>query len=264
MLKSVFLKTMRDMLIPLAAWAGGMLVLCLWILTLMPSVEDAGLMEYMANLPESVRMLTGNVTDISSWQGYISVEMLGFFAPMMLLSFGIAYGGGLIGSEEDGGTLDLLLSNPIPRWRVVLEKFAALVVFTVVVLVANYVGYMLGALSIDLDIDPVRLLEGTFNLLPITLFFSSLAFCLTCLRRGRGLAIGVSAGLAFVSYLVTALASVGDMPEWSQHLSPWFYYAGTEVLFDGLDWGKAGVLLGLTAALVALGMWGFSQRDLGT
>ena len=53
----------------------------------------------------------------------------------LLAVFAIGAGAALIGGEEAQGTMDLLLSYPIRRWRVVAEKFAALVVATVLIIV---------------------------------------------------------------------------------------------------------------------------------
>jgi len=47
---------------------------------------------------------------------------------LLLLVFGIGFGANTIAGEEEKGTLGFLLTNPVPRWRVVADKFAVLVV----------------------------------------------------------------------------------------------------------------------------------------
>lgn len=265
MFRNVFLKTLRDMRVALAWWAGSMFLLCLWMITLYPSLgNDPGLQSYLENLPDSFKMLVGETITLATAEGFLTIEMYTFFLPLLTLAFALTYSGGFISREEDDGSLDLLLSNPIPRWRVVLEKSAALVVFTLAVLLACYLGFLGGAVLADVEIDSGRLLEGTLNVLPLTLFFSTLVLCITCLKRGRGLAVGVSAGLAVITYFVNGLALTVDIPEWAQKLSPWYYYAGDRVLIDGVEWGHFWLLLGLSALFVAIGTWGFQQRDLGT
>ncbi len=267
MLRCVFLKTLRDMRVALVWWAVGLGLMNLWLVTLYPSIAQAsGLEQYMESMPESFLAMFG-VTDavmITTLGGFLTLELMSAFLPALTLAFGISFGGTLISREEDEGSLDLLLSNPIPRWRVALEKFAALAVFTVLVMLASYLGLAAGVQVADVDGSDIHLLDGAISLSALTLFFGALAFCLTCLKRARGLAIGASAGLAVATFFTTNLGDLAHLPDWSRRLSPWTYYDGGRVLIDGLAWGNIAVLLGLTVLLLALALWGFSQRDLGT
>lgn len=267
MLNSVFLKTLRDMRVPFLWWGSGLLLMNIWIVTLFPSIAQAsGLESYFDAMPESMMAIFGitDVVMISTLEGFLTLELMSLFLPALTIAFGVSFGGSLISREEDDGSLDLLLANPIPRWQVALEKFGALVVFTSLVALASYAGLALGVVIADLDGSSVYLLDGMISIVAITLFFGALAYCLTCLRRGRTLAIGMSAGLAVVTFFTTNLGELANLPEWTQKLSPWHYYDGGRVLIDGLQWGNVWLLFGLTALLIALGAWGFGQRDLGT
>jgi ABC-2 type transport system permease protein len=267
MLRSVFLKTLRDMRVALAWWAGGLGLMDVWFMTFYPAVAGASaLAEYLDQMPESFLAMFG-VTDavlITTVEGFLTLELMSVWLPGLLLAFALTYGGNLISREEDDGSLDLLLSNPIPRWRAALEKFAALVVFTVIVSAASFLGLLAGARLVDVDVSSVHLWDGAISVTALTLFFAALAFCLTCLKRARGLALGTSAGLAVVTFFTYTMGDLAKLPEWVQRLSPWYYYDGGRVLIDGMLWENAAVLLGSTALLVALGVWGFGQRDLGT
>jgi ABC-2 type transport system permease protein len=247
-------------------WSIAMFLLSLYMMTFYPSIEEGSMdmQEYVDNLPDSMKALIGGEIDLSTIEGFLSMELFSFFYPFMLLAFGVTYGASFIGSEEENGTLDLLLSTPIPRWRVVLEKFAALVIFTLLVLAATYAGFMVGAILVDIDeMDAGRILEGTLNMAPLTLFFAALALALTGVRGGRGLALGVVLGLGAVTYLIYSMAEVTDIPLWLQRLSPWYYYDGIEVMKQGLNLGYMGLLVVLTGLLIGVAMWGFERRDVG-
>ncbi|GAB4482154.1 MAG: ABC transporter permease [Anaerolineae bacterium] len=263
MFKSVFLKTLYDMRRGLLWWSLGMFVLCLYLMTLFPALDVPALSSYLETLPESITVIMGGVTDFSTWESYLAAEMYGLMFPGLTVAFALAFGAALISDEEDSGTLDLLLANPIPRWRVLLEKLAALVLFTLVVLVVSFLGYWAGAALADVAIEPARLWWGTFNLLPLTLFFGVLALMLTALRRGRGVAVGVSAGLAVITYFIEGLALVSDMPEWLTKLSPWHYYDGAQALVEGVDPANMALLTGAAVIMLAVALGGFQRRDLG-
>ena len=265
MRSNVFLKTLYDMRRALFWWGLGLFLLSLYYITFYPSMQEssADLQEMLDRMPDSMRALMGGEVDLTSVEGFLSLEAFSFFYPILLLAFAVSYGAGIIGSEEENGTLDLLLATPTPRWRVVIEKFGALVVFTLVALAACYVGFLLGAGIAGIDeLDAARVLEGTLNMATLALFFAALALAITGLRSGgRGLALGVTAGLAAFTYLVYAMGSVSDVPDWLQRLSPWYYYGGNTVMREGVSVGHGALLLGLTAVLVAVAIWGLRRRD---
>lgn len=106
-------------------------------------------------------------------------------------------------------------------------------------------------------------LMGTFNMLPLTLFFAALGLCLVGVRGGRGTAMGITAGLAAGTYLLFSMAALAGIPTWLQQLSPWSYYNGARAIVDGFNVGYMALLLALSVVLVGVSLWGFKRRDLG-
>ena len=94
-----------------------------------PSVRDnPALNKMVESYPEALKASSafgGNV-DYASGAGYLSSELFSFMVPLLLLVAAIGAGARATAGEEERGTLDLLLANPISRRRLVLEKLAAL------------------------------------------------------------------------------------------------------------------------------------------
>ncbi len=268
MFRSVFTKTLYDVRLPLLFWSAGMAALCVWFVSLYPAVgastDSALLTTLMENLPDSIKLLIGSPEFITSFEGFLATKLMNMMLPLLGIGFGLSFGGGMIGGEEDEHSLDLLLANPVPRWRVIVEKYAVLVLFTAIVYAACYAALVLTAAVIGVETDAGRLLAGTLNLTLLVAFFATLTLCISALRRGRGLATGVSLAYAAVTFLTNNLRAIVEMPDWLTYLSPWYYYDIQQVLFEGINWGHVGVLGGLTLLLAVLGVWGFSQRDVGT
>lgn len=129
-------------------------------------------------------------------------------------------------------------------------------------MLAFYLGLVIGTGFITSDnVTAGDLLVGVIDVIPMTLFFAALAFCITGLRSGRGLALAVTIGFAALSYLVDAFAQIADLPAWLQRLSPWYYYGGGLPLQDGLDLSNVVLLLAVALVLVGIGTWGFERRD---
>ena len=139
MLNNVYLKTLRDMRRSMFWWVAGMFVFTLWFVTIFPSIQESNVdfQAYIDSFPESFRAMFGiDQVDFTTLEGYLSMELFSMFYPVLVLAFAVSYGAGLLGGEEESGTLELLLATPTPRWHVMLSKFAALVTFTVIVLLA--------------------------------------------------------------------------------------------------------------------------------
>lgn len=266
MLSNVFVKTLYDMRKSLMWWSIALFLFSLYYMALFPSLKEssADIQSYIDNLPDSMMAMFGGSMDMTTVNGFLAAEAFSFFYPIFLLAFGIAYGVGLMGGEEESRTLEVLLATPTTRWRVVLEKFLALVVFTVVVILAIYLGFLAGAAVSGVDeMNLGDVLMGTFNMLPLTLFFAALALCLVGVRGGRGSAMGITAGLAAATYLLHTMAEVAGIPAWLQRLSPWYYYNGARAIVDGFSAGHIILLLVLSVVLVGVSLWGFQRRDLG-
>lgn len=124
MLRNIALKTLRDRGRALVGWSTGFVLIVLMYAAFYPSVREnaASLDEYIRSLPEGVRGFFGETADISSPTDYIQSELFSTFAPLLFLVFTIGAGSRAVAGEEEGKTLDLLLSRcpsrgGASRWR---------------------------------------------------------------------------------------------------------------------------------------------------
>jgi len=245
-------------------WSVGLIAINFLIILIFPSIEQssAALTEYMDNLPPAMVAIFGDIQEIDTVEGYLGLELFGFFLPALTLGFGIAYGGGVVGSEEDRGTLDLLLSYPISRRSVFTQKFGAIAVFALVVLVTSTFGLLLGIALVDATIDVGNLAGAVLNTGLLTLFFGTLTLALTGVGLKRGAASGIAAGLAAVTFLMNGLAPLAELPDAVRHITPWYYYDASEVLLTGFVPANAAVLVVAIVFLLLIGLLGFQRRDI--
>ena len=264
MLSSVFAKNLYDTRRGLIGWSISILLMNLWIVTFYPAIRDSAsaLDQYLQNMPPAFAALIGGTASFTTIEGFLTVELFTFFWPALTLAFAIGSGAGTIGGEEESGTLDLLLSHPVPRWRLLLEKFAALTVFSGIAIGAGLVGLVLGTLIVDEAIDLGNLGAAVLNIWLLTLLFGTLSLALTGVGLRRGAAAGIGAGVAAISFLINTLAPLADLPESVRRVSPWFYYDGGQALTEGLKLGNVVLLAGLVIAFLAVALVGFQRRDL--
>ena len=264
MLRNVLLKTLRDQRRALLWWGLGLSMLALYIDFFYPSIRDMPELNKMLEAvpPALLKTLVGNITDFTSPVGYLNGEWFFLIAPLLFLIITIGFGSSAIAGEEERGTTDLLLSNPLPRWRVVVEKFAALVIYTAALAFVFWLGLAIGAVAVNMDISLGRLAEATLSVLLLGLTFGALALAIGCATGNRGSSMGLAGAVAVATYFLNSLAPVVEVLEPYRRLSPFYYFIGADPLKNGLNPGHAAVLIGLTAVLLVVALLAFERRDL--
>ena len=263
-LRDVFTKSIHDQWRPVFAWslfAAGMPAL---YVALYPSFGEAKVMqEFIDQLPEAYRALFASTgLDLSTAEGYLNIELFSFVGPLLLLAVGIALGAGATASEEESGTADLLLANPVRRWRVVAEKGAAMLLWTAVVAAAIWVGVAVAAagFGVDLHLERVAAALGACALLGMA--YGGVAMTVGALLARRMAAFAVSLVLAVVAYFVNALAPlITGMEDW-RVLSPFYWYVGNDPLRNGIEpvHALALALVAVAGIVVAALVW--ERRDI--
>ena len=262
----VFAKTLRDQRRALIGWGLGMALLVVLYASFYPSIKGNAeqLNQYMESLPEALRNLIGRSGSITSSTGYLQSEIFSIMGPLLLMILAIGTGARAIAGEEEAGSLDLLLVNPITRRRVVAEKFWAMVVATVGVGVVMWVAIVLVGPPFGLHVSLVNLAAAVIGAVLVAIGFGTWALALGCWLGKRGLAIAVVTSVAVVTYLFHVLAPSVDAVRSLRMLSPFYYYIANDPLRSGLDAVHVVVLLGIAAVGLVVALVAFERRDLTT
>jgi ABC-2 type transport system permease protein len=262
MLRTVFAKTIRDQRRALLWWSLGFVGTVLLYTAFWPTIREnaSQFNDYIAKLPEAVRNLIGG--DYGTPQGYVQAEMFSLLLPVLLLVYAIGAGARAIAGEEESGTLDLLLSTPIRRSRVLLDKLGAMVGASLLLAMLAWGSIVAIGRLFGLTVGLVNLAAAAANLFLLGVAFGSIALAVGAATGNRGMAIGATSGLALVTFIVNTLAPSVPAIKPLRFLSPFYYYADHKPLSNGFNGADIGVLAGIAvvAALVALAA--FDRRDL--
>ena len=265
MLNSILLKTLRDKRRAMLFWGIGLVAMAVLIMMLLPNISAGAeaIEGYLEILPEEMMaVFGGDIADIATPEGFLNAELFFMTTPILFLVFAIGFGAGAIAGEEEQGTLDLLLANPLSRRRVVLEKFGALSIGIIVLAIVYWVGLAVGLALVDESINLLNIAAVCFSAALLGMTFGTLSLAIGCARGKRNLAMAGAGGLAVVTYFLNALAPVVDFLEPFRGVSPFYYYIGGDPLNNGLNLGHAAVLVGLTVVFLALALITFERRDL--
>ena len=264
MLRNVVLKTLHDRGRSLLFWGIGFILLAAILIAFFPVIRDSPFIsEYLESFPEEfLALFAGEVTDYTSPEGFLNGELFFLMYPLLLLVFAIGFGSSAIAGEEERGTLDLLLSNPLNRWRLVLEKFIAMLLCTLLLVIIFWATLAIGGAIIDMGLNLLRLAAVCFSGFLLAISFGTIALAMGCARGKSGLSLGVSGALGVYAYMLNALAPLIDWLEPFQVASPFYYYIDANPLTNGLNSAHAGVLIGLTIVFLVIAIFTFERRDL--
>lgn len=263
-MRSVAAKTLHDRRRGAIGWSVGLALLVAIIAAYWPAVRDSpDIQDFARNLPDAIRALAGG-GDYGTPAGYLSSELFAFMMPLLFLVVAIGMGARAIAGEEERGTIDVLLSAPITRRRVLLEKVTGGLVVLAGLGVVLFASLVVGSAAVDMGIPAGRLAAISAATVLLALPFGALALALSCATGVRGMAAGIASAAAVAAYLLDALAPLVSSLKGYRDLSPFAWYAGDEVLRGGLTAGHAALLAGVAAALVAVAAVALERRDLGT
>ena len=265
MLSSVFRKTMWDRKGGYLWWAIGMLAITGITIAFWPTLEadSDALMELMEGLPEGMLNLFGanEAIDFLTGPGFVNSRVYASVGSFIAIFFAISMGTAAVAGEEDKRTMDMLLANPIPRDRVILETFSAQVVLTTILSAIVWVTLVVFNPILDVGLSIAGVSAASIGMVLLALSFGSLALMIGALTGKRSLAIGVSSGAALATFFVNGLAPLIDSIAWTQKLTPFYWLLGHNPLVNGFQ-AELLVLLAAIVVFVAVAIWGFRRRDI--
>lgn len=258
---SIWVKTASDYQTLLLVTSGAMfLVMGVMLGPMYASLPEETLTAF-DTFPEELIALFGG-GELGTPEGWYTLETFGLMAPLSVILVTAVMSAGALAGEESRRTMGLLLSNPIPRSRIVLEKAVTMVLFGIAVGVATFAGVALGSVLGGLGMSVGNIAATSALQVLVGLVFGSLALALSASVGRTSVALYGAAGAALAFHLLTSLAAINDGLAGIAWLSPFHYYLGSDPLTNGMDWGDAVTLAMLAFALIGLSLVLFQRRDI--
>lgn len=192
---------------------------------------------------------------------FLAVELLHPVVVILITVWAVGRGGAAVAGEIDRGTMELLLSQPVPRSRLILAHFIVDCVTIPAICLSIYAGtqlglYLVGPFVVDysileklppnaralvkkgppeLAVHADRQPAALVNLAALTLALSGLAVFVSSLGRSRTRAVGAAGLGAIVMFTANVL---GQLYEGASAIRPFtaFYYYQPQVVWLKRDW----------------------------
>jgi ABC-2 type transport system permease protein len=238
-------------------------------------------------------MLGGEMVQINDPQSLLSVGYVHPFIITVYCIWAIGRSSGAIAGEIDRGTMELLLAQPIARWKVITTHLAVDIVTIPVLVACMVLGTAAGIHLFDVYgaaapvVGPNRpvvirledFARAAINSAALMFAVSGYTIFLSAIGRYRWRVLGVALGVTLVQFLINILGEVWSPLQALRPLTVFYYYRPQPIIlrlpdqwmvpigrgFSESVWFMAHVVVTLTlvgAVGYLLAIWRFTRRDL--
>ncbi len=241
----------------------GLAVIAMAIITvvLYPSFKES-----LAEVDEAGPLagLVGETGSFSSPEGWAYSQFFAFI-PLLLIIMAVISGSWAFAGEQGQGTMDLLLSQPITRRRLALEKALALTGAVVVVALLTIPGFLVVTPFVDEFTVPVRrICTATVTMLPLSLLFLWFSLWLSAIAPTRAAAATIATAVVVVSYVLHFVGASSDGLLWMQRLSPFYWSDSSPALVGDFKWLRLAAVTVVGLVFLALAVRAFDRRDISS
>lgn len=259
---SLFTKTLYDKRAFIIGWGLGLIFLGFLMMIFYPAFhEDTGLDQLVKSLPPAFQGIIGDLNNLKELPSYVGSQLFEVRIPIFVSILAIILAVGLTVTEEERGQLRMLLALPLSRPRILLTKWLAIVIISLVTTIAVIAGVELGLVVIheSLALD-VLLRVGVMTWL-LTVCLATIVFGIGIATGSRGLTMGLGVLIAVGSFILTTFAKSVDWLQPYENASLLHYFPATTIAKTEIALSDAVVYGVIIIIVLLLGILFFRRRD---
>ncbi len=260
MLNSTIGKTIFTKRWMLLGWFAGMAALVAFTMAFYPSLSKS-FSETINNVPDSLKAFIGNSENYTTVSGYADLQVFFQFSYIVLIAGVILFTGELAGEENDG-TLQTLLAQPISRGKIYIHKLIGSMVVLFGICFSLAFGILITLPLIHGSMSISRLILSVLDEFLIVLLFSSIGYTLGAATGKRAISGAITGALAFTSLLITSLAESVKSLKPIDKFSPFHYFDKPGILLHGPRWSDMILLTVNSLVILVIGFFLFKKRDI--
>jgi len=247
-------------------WGIGMAIYNVYVMALYPSIgEQFGTLLNNMNVDAPLFQMFGDMAGMATFRGFFNLYIMEY-VPLVLAIYAIINGTGALAGEEEAGTLELLLSLPLPRWQIVLIKAVAMMVAVMLIVLISAAAAVITFVAMEAeigttDVTTVDVMVALLYSWPLVMVYMMLALFLGAFLPSRRSAAIVVTVVLIVSFFGNNLAALSGTLETVQPLFPFHYYDGMDILSGQIEQDALLTLLGAIVVFLALAIISFQRRN---
>ncbi len=266
MFKNVYLKNLRDMKNNLIYWAIGITILGFYISFAYNSFAEniEIFQELVSNFPEELVYFLGGSEgiDMSTFAGFLNLEIFGLMGPIMLTVVGINSGTHIVAGELNNKTLEIIMSTSVGKNKYLFQQILVMITRIVVISMILWANFFVFANLFDLELDLKNLTAIIFHLILLSLSIASFSLLIGSITGNKSTTLGLSAGIAVLSYFINSISPMIKGIENLKYISIFYYYKHSEPLINGINLEGVYVMLFISLLFIILSFIAFKYKDL--
>ncbi len=206
---------------------------------------------------------TGGTGDFASYIGFLNLELYSIFF-VLILGIIIAFiAATIISKEIESKTIDLLMSNPVSRSQIIIERFIGLIPMILIINFATMFVVYGVTIAIDESLDFFNLFIAHLYAIPYFLAVIAIALLISTIidekMKSSIFMIAIIVGMFFmeyISHLAKGTENIGLV-------SLTHYYKPYDALkFGNADANGVIVLIGVTIISLIISIIYFDRKDI--
>lgn len=222
-------------------------------------------------------ILGGEAVDLSKTGDLLSVGYVHPLPQTILMIWALGRGAAALAGELERGTMELLVAQPIPRWKIVTTNFMVDLVtiptLAVCMILGTWIGTILVPLHNMIDKHPIDLTpywRGVVLAVAFAFAMSGVTYAISSMGRSRWRVLAWTFGIILAMSILNLLGQLWDtLGPWRPLAIHYYYQPQYAILKDqwtlpvaGMQFNALAVMFGVAGLGYSFALWRFSQRDL--
>ena len=243
----------------------GMFIWGFMITALYPTVRDLqGFADYWDQFPDTLKNLFGgHDVNILKPDGYITLEYYQLFLPIILAAFVLGFVAFCVVKARENGTLEILLTHPIERWKYTLTSFFSMSIGLAILSVVGISSVMFTSVIFGIDISYLGQLKFIVIIYSFILAVGGIGLFASCGLNKAGQIYAVGITVLAGSYLVNFLSNNWSFFKAIDYVFLYHYYDPYGVTTEaGFHWISLIYYVILIVLFVFLSAYTLQRRDI--
>jgi len=264
---SIFIETFKQTWKQMIYWGLGLASMGLLVVLMVPLFDMQQMADLLESFPPVLLAMIGIGKDLELFttpEGFVAVGFFGKFA-LIFAVYPVVMGMRITANDEDDGIMDMVLSLPVQRARVIIERFAAYTVSIMGVVAMIFIGMSGGVAISGVELNMSALASVILMLIPVLTFVMAFTMFIATIVRRKQVTLGIVTAFVVASFMIQTLGAMaeGTFAEPIGWISFFTYYNAGNILGGGLVLAHILGLAILSIVLIGLSVQRFEQRNVG-
>jgi ABC-2 type transport system permease protein len=263
MMHSVYLKTLYDKRYFMLGWTIGFAALAALMASFYPAMHQTGSIDQLLeSMPPAFKGLVGSLGDLSRFDTYIASQLFDIRIPLIAGIMAIILGIGISIGDEEKGELRTILSLPVSRTKLYVEKWLAMVTIMAIIVLGLVAGIyavlpFVSIAHIEFDVT-VQLVSMT---LLVMVTYGTIPFSVALATGRRAVATGIGILAIIGSFILSTFGQAVDWLRDYEKLSLLHYFPAADIVKHGVQAKDVAVFAITTVVLLIIGIIFFPRRN---